>query len=208
MSANAAGAATMIGGTGTIAAAAPGTSAISVNQFNTSLGTLNSVTLDFTATLLSVSGTVENKEKNEVKYDFTTGVTASLTGLGFSNSNTLAYTTGTDNLTVPGKTTINIGPYSGTATSTQNVSTGLAAFYGTGTTSLTYLSQSLFAIDPNSGKITLSPTISGAYKLTYNYTAAAAPAVPEPATWGMMLLGFGMIGFAARRRQKLEVKFA
>ena len=28
----------------------------------------------------------------------------------------------------------------------------------------------------------------------------AAAAVPEPATWGMMLLGFGMVGFAARRR--------
>ena len=28
------------------------------------------------------------------------------------------------------------------------------------------------------------------------------PAVPEPATWGMMLLGFGGIGFAMRRRRQ------
>lgn len=28
------------------------------------------------------------------------------------------------------------------------------------------------------------------------------PAVPEPATWGMMLLGFAGIGFAVRRKQK------
>jgi len=27
------------------------------------------------------------------------------------------------------------------------------------------------------------------------------PAVPEPATWGMMLLGFGAVGFAMRRRR-------
>ena len=31
-------------------------------------------------------------------------------------------------------------------------------------------------------------------------------AVPEPASWGMMLVGFGMVGFAARRRAKSAVK--
>ena len=31
--------------------------------------------------------------------------------------------------------------------------------------------------------------------------AVAAAAVPEPATWAMMMLGFGMIGAVARRRQ-------
>lgn len=32
--------------------------------------------------------------------------------------------------------------------------------------------------------------------------AVSIAAVPEPATWAMMLLGFGMIGFASRRRQR------
>uniref|UniRef100_UPI0035CA2869 PEPxxWA-CTERM sorting domain-containing protein n=1 Tax=uncultured Sphingomonas sp. TaxID=158754 RepID=UPI0035CA2869 len=36
---------------------------------------------------------------------------------------------------------------------------------------------------------------------------AFAPAVPEPATWGMMILGFGLIGGALRRR-KSTVSFA
>lgn len=31
-----------------------------------------------------------------------------------------------------------------------------------------------------------------------------AGAVPEPATWAMMLAGFGMIGFAARRRSSVK----
>ncbi|MBB4618343.1 PEPxxWA-CTERM sorting domain-containing protein [Sphingomonas abaci] len=42
----------------------------------------------------------------------------------------------------------------------------------------------------------------------FNYTLAAA-AVPEPATWAMMLLGFGMIGAAARyRRRGVAVTYA
>lgn len=32
-------------------------------------------------------------------------------------------------------------------------------------------------------------------------------AVPEPATWAMMLLGFGAMGFALRRRKRTELTF-
>jgi hypothetical protein len=33
-------------------------------------------------------------------------------------------------------------------------------------------------------------------------------AVPEPSTWAMMILGFGMVGGALRRRGKLQVRYA
>ncbi len=33
-----------------------------------------------------------------------------------------------------------------------------------------------------------------------------SPAVPEPATWAMMLLGFGVLGFGMRRRSKDRVR--
>jgi hypothetical protein len=36
----------------------------------------------------------------------------------------------------------------------------------------------------------------------YGGHATFTPAVPEPATWGMMLLGFGAVGFAMRRRRR------
>lgn len=36
------------------------------------------------------------------------------------------------------------------------------------------------------------------YTLTYTYSPFA---VPEPATWAMMVIGFGAIGFAARRKR-------
>ena len=51
-----------------------------------------------------------------------------------------------------------------------------------------------------------SPTFFGIDQLNYTLNAAA---VPEPATWGMMILGFGMMGAAVRRRTaKTVVSFA
>ncbi|MEG3123301.1 NF038122 family metalloprotease [Sphingomonas sp. GB1N7] len=50
--------------------------------------------------------------------------------------------------------------------------------------------------------------------LTYNTTSTAsifrqfAVAVPEPATWAMMLMGFGLVGGAMRRRPATKVSFA
>ena len=38
-----------------------------------------------------------------------------------------------------------------------------------------------------------------------NVVGTFAAAVPEPATWAMMIAGFGMVGFAARRRRGLSV---
>lgn len=37
--------------------------------------------------------------------------------------------------------------------------------------------------------------------------SAATAAVPEPATWAMMIGGFGVIGAAARRRRRMTVSF-
>lgn len=37
---------------------------------------------------------------------------------------------------------------------------------------------------------------------SYGGNATFTPAVPEPATWGMMLLGFGAMGFAMRRKRQ------
>ena len=37
------------------------------------------------------------------------------------------------------------------------------------------------------------------------YTTGSAPAVPEPATWAMMLMGFGAAGYAMRKRRRPRV---
>ena len=33
-------------------------------------------------------------------------------------------------------------------------------------------------------------------------------AVPEPATWALMILGFGIVGSALRRRRRAQVRFS
>lgn len=45
---------------------------------------------------------------------------------------------------------------------------------------------------------------------TGNIAFAATPAVPEPATWALMILGMGAVGYAMRRRAKVNtsVRFA
>jgi hypothetical protein len=46
--------------------------------------------------------------------------------------------------------------------------------------------------------------VSGKASLTYNYTPAILP-VPEPASWAMMIAGFGLAGVAMRRRRMVPV---
>jgi len=50
---------------------------------------------------------------------------------------------------------------------------------------------------------------SGGRSVNSNFEVAANGAVPEPATWGMMILGFGMMGASARyRRRSSKATFA
>lgn len=73
----------------------------------------------------------------------------------------------------------------------------------------TFLTQAQIADMAHGGAINRSAsqpnTIAFATSLP-----TVTPAVPEPATWAMMIAGFGMVGFAMRRRQKMStiVRFA
>ena len=57
--------------------------------------------------------------------------------------------------------------------------------------------------------------VPGAYRWSPNTAGnvllgglSLSQAVPEPATWAMMLIGFGAIGFASRRRKSAALKLA
>jgi hypothetical protein len=63
-----------------------------------------------------------------------------------------------------------------------------------------------------SGSVALSdyfPNNPGYSHITF-FNTGSTGAVPEPATWAMMLLGFGFVGAAMRRRQtrRAKVRFA
>ena len=47
------------------------------------------------------------------------------------------------------------------------------------------------------------PALAPFDNVTFSLNAATG-AVPEPATWGMMILGFGAMGYAMRRRAKVR----
>lgn len=75
----------------------------------------------------------------------------------------------------------------------------------------TWLNTNLFALlASNYGgagnvRIALESTLTGAGSGPESWVAfnlRTPPAVPEPATWAMMLLGFGGIGIAMRRKQR------
>ena len=71
---------------------------------------------------------------------------------------------------------------------------------GNGTSGTTSVSSSGFSSVWLVGASTLTSDRDDGFKLRQIMVLPQAPAVPEPATWAMMILGFGAIGYSLRRR--------
>lgn len=100
---------------------------------------------------------------------------------------------------------------SGSTSFTDTNAANLAAFTRTGTFSYNPLITTLTTVvgSNSGGSVTYAPltTFTGTLTISYNITplAGGGPtpgpgAVPEPASWAVMLLGFGAIGAVLRRR--------
>lgn len=80
----------------------------------------------------------------------------------------------------------------------------------TGTTGTDYISTGTSIFDPAGFVATNVVAVRFDFNgdLTYGYAGyreidligTASPGVPEPASWAMLVVGFGLVGFAARRR--------
>jgi len=72
--------------------------------------------------------------------------------------------------------------------------------------------DSSLGLGPTATSLTLSFNSTGGSPFSTSATLAVPPApirsVPETATWGMMLMGFGAMGAALRRRRSVNVTFA
>lgn len=126
-------------------------------------------------------------------------------GISFGNFSDVAtqYTSG-DGLTVFS---------SGTGFGDSILSTGF--FTLSGTTGLNSLYAALaddsltFAVsDVDAGDNNFDFTQGVAGSLTNVGTGPTVSAVPEPATWAMMVLGFGIVGFGLRKRKAVNVSYA
>lgn len=149
-----------------------------------------------------------------------TGAFASATGLTGVQSGTINFSTTvgtTINQTVSNFFSFNDGmggqfnftPLSAT-TRTFNVTPGVST-----SISLLLLGNTVNTVrsfTPTPTSLTLSFNSTGASAFSSSSTLSIPPemvaAVPEPAAWSMMIIGFGAVGGALRRRKKAIVRFS
>lgn len=90
-----------------------------------------------------------------------------------------------------------------TKTFTDDPNSSGAQLFLLGTTLDTNLN---LAATPTSLSLSFNSTNGSAY--SGSATLSTPPAVPEPATWGMALIGFAATGAALRRKQRTSITFA
>jgi len=193
-------------------------SSVYFSAFDTSLGTLQSVTFTFTST---ISGVSVAGNKSSVAAVSTVGGGAELTltvggvstpitvdTVHYETLNLAANTNPGGAVSVPALVAALKNPaapvpsyatrvsYSGEIVTGSSTITDLSAF--TGSTPVSALAKGVFA-GSGSGNVIYggSSFVDTTISLTYNY----AP-VPEPETYGMLLAGLGLMGAIARRKAK------
>lgn len=178
----------------TIGSTPPTIATITFNQFNPVLGRLNAIIFSIDSSY-TVSGSVRNtgtRRAFSVRADAATTTAAPSFGaiiLNLSNSNANLGQIGANR-------TASFGPLTGSASATRTITSGFAPYTGTGTINFAYGAIGGPVVTPLLNRVVTSSTqIASNFTLTYDYQA-----VPEPATWAMMIGGLGIVGGTLRRR--------
>jgi hypothetical protein len=158
-----------------------GITSSSFADFNTALGTLTGVTLSF-------SGTANFSDHGESDTGIFDDVTTA------SDVNTALFSGNGFRLGGSGSFPIS-------ASGTDSSAFVLSMFEGSGTQALVFnFSVLLFNFsEPEVGSVMMGDQ-SGT--LTYDFTPTAVASVPEPSTWAMGLIGFGLMGLLGYRKTR------
>jgi hypothetical protein len=160
---------------------------------NSALGHLNGQHLDVVRYTNLATGFTFAASGNDIKI----GNTGTLTDQVFDPTNTSVVGTTTEVFSLTGTGDVHLSVNATDGTFTFDLGT-----IGNG--------QSGFTVNAIDGEVinSLSLTDStGVFSFEHNRIETAVAAVPEPATWGMMLLGFIGLGFAFRTHRR-KVSFA
>lgn len=186
--------------TSVVASALPTTATVVFNQFDPSRGHLQSVTFSIVSTL-TASGSVTNTGTRR-NFSVTTG-TQNITNIPGFAPITITIADVVHGLgSISRNATVFFGPFTSSASATGTIDTGLAPFIGTGTLSVGYeaLVRGVESVTPSSdASLNDSSFTVTQIGLTFDFVA-----VPELATWGMMIVGMGLAGAALRRRVQVK----
>lgn len=140
--------------------------------------------------------------------------TGGLLDIGYITANT---NVDTRSPTLASKVLDFINIYEGDTSGTLQFSGSVADFASAAASQKTFAANTKYTIvvgtQPRVGLADADVEVSGRNSQTYSYDRSISfslngvtGAVPEPATWAMMILGFGLVGAALRQRRGAQIK--
>ncbi|MBP8267518.1 MAG: PEP-CTERM sorting domain-containing protein [Zoogloea sp.] len=178
---------------------------LSLQQFDATLGTLNSVTFNFGGQVSSIFR-VESLDAAPATVNANASGNLIFGGpisqtLNISGSTSQAVTAFDGAIDFGGTSGAIIGPVVGTDSDSLSLISGLAAFIGSGTYDINVAAHGASSASGAGNLISQINTEAMAnITVTYDYTARPPVTVPEPTS--MALVGLGALGLAAIRRRK------